>query len=148
MFSPIPQHPSRRLLYLWRIYLSVILAIVLALGLWAAFTSDMAVLIPLSVTVTSILVYQLVYLPVLWESRTYTRCRGILRIEKGVIIRRTIVIPRSQLQFISLRRHLHERIFNLTTLVFHTTGGKIYLSGLEAEDAENLKENFSRRFEG
>ncbi len=147
MYCPIPQHCSKRLLSLWRIYSASVLLFILAIGLTAVFTADIAVLIPLSVSVMSVFVYQLLYLPALWENRTYTRSRGILRIEKGVIYKKVTIIPRSQLQFISMHRPLAERILGLSTLVFHTTAGNIRLTGLEYDDAVHLKENFSRRFE-
>lgn len=148
MLCPISQHTSKRLLLLWRIYAAAILVFVLAFGLFAAFFADIAILIPLAVSATSITLYQLVYLPVLWDCRTYTRNRGILSIEKGFIRKKTTVIPRSQLQYISVSRHPLERILGLSTLVFHTTGGRVRLSGLAFDDALQLKDNFSRRFEG
>ncbi len=147
MYCPIEHRCSKRLLTLWRIYASFILLAVTASGLSAALLTDIAILIPLSISVSSIFIYLLVYLPVLWNSRTYTRNRGILRIEKGVIYKRTTVVPRSQLQFISVRRLPLERMLGLSTLVFHTTGGNVYLPGLENEDAAALRENFSRGFQ-
>ncbi len=147
MFQPITQHCSKRLLVQWRIYTALTLLIITSFGIFAALFSNIAILIPLSISVSSILIYQLVYLPVLWSCRTYTRNRGLLRIEKGFVFKKTIVIPRSQLQFISVRRLPLERILGISTLIFHTTGGKVHLSGLENDDAVQLKENFSRRFE-
>lgn len=147
MLCPIPQRSSKRLLLLWRIYAVMILLFILAIGLFAVFWSGVAVLIPLAVSVSSVVIYQLVYLPVLWSCRTYTRNRGVLWIERGYIFKKTTVLPRSQLRFISVRRRPIERILGLSTLVFHTTGGNIALPGLENEDALQLKENFSRRFE-
>ncbi len=147
MLCPISQHTSKRLLLLWQIYTVAILVALLAVGISAAFLTSVAVLIPLAVSAVSLTVYQLVYLPVLWDCRTYTRSRGILTLEKGCIFKRTTVIPRSQLRYISVSRHPLERMLGLSTLVFHTTGGSVRLSGLNVDDAIQLKENFSRRFE-
>lgn len=147
MFYPISQHTSKRLLLLWQIYTLAVLIILLALGLLSAYLTSAVLLIPLAVSATSLMVYQLVYLPVLWDCRTYTRSRGILTIEKGCIFKRTTVIPRSQLRYISVNRHPLERMLGLSTLIFHTTGGAVHLSGLSIDDALQLKENFSRRFE-
>lgn len=148
MYCPIPQRCSKRLLTLWRLYSVFILLFVSALGILGAVFSDIFILIPLAVSVSSIMIYQLVYLPVLWRCRTYTRNRGILRIEKGFIFKKITVVPRSQLQFISVRRMPLERILGLSTLIFHTTGGNIYLPGLEQDTAAQLRDNFSRGFEG
>ncbi len=148
MLCPIPQHCSKRLLTLWRLYCVFILLSVSAFGIFAAVFSDIFILIPLAVSVSSITVYQLVYLPILWRSRTYTRNRGILRIEKGYIFKKTTIVPRSQLQFISVRRLPLERLLGLSTLIFHTTGGNIHLPGLEQDTAALLRENFSRGVEG
>ncbi len=147
MYCPLPQRCSKRLLTLWRLYAVFILMLVSAVGILGAVYSDVFILVPLAVSVSSITIYQLVYLPVLWSCRTYTRNRGILRIEKGFILKRTTVVPRSQLQFISIRRLPLERILGISTLIFHTTGGNVYLPGLENDTAAQLRENFSRGFE-
>lgn len=81
----------------------------------------------------------------------YRRWRYALRdadlwIRRGILVHRVSVIPYRRLQFVDTRQGPLERWLGLTELVVHTAapGTSGLIPGLEAEEAESLRERLAR----
>lgn len=85
-------------------------------------------------------VWAAIFLPDMYLDRlSLSRHRDWLTIERGIVWRRTVLVPRRQIQYVRLRRGPLERIFRLSTLVFVTSGGRAAMHGLDPDDAERLR---------
>ena len=59
-------------------------------------------------------------------------------------------MPASRVQHLDLRHGPLERRWNLATLVIHTAGSKmsaVSISGLDADDAERLRDHLARQID-
>lgn len=145
MACAIPQKTSPRLKIQMRIYLWLIALVPLILaplswyffGLMTAFIPAAAAAILIAL---ALILPQMVY-----ERMLYTRHREWMKIEKGILWKQIVLLPRRQVQFIKVKRNLIERMLGLCTLVFVTSGGRTVLPGLTPEDASRMRELFSKR---
>lgn len=71
-------------------------------------------------------------------------------LQRGRMWRAETRVPASRVQHLDIRRGPLERMFGLSTLLIHTAGTRqhaVGLSGLEAGDAERLRDHLARRVE-
>ena len=69
---------------------------------------------------------------------SYLRSGGCIKIEKGFLTRRTLIINRSDIHGSEIRRSFPERRLGLCTVVFFTGRGKVRLRGIELDDGRLL----------
>jgi len=82
-----------------------------------------------------------IFLPgMIYERRYYTRYPRWLKLEKGLILRTIILVPRAQIICTRLRRGPLERMLGLSTVILVTTAGQVTLPGLAREEAARLRE--------
>lgn len=142
MACAVPQHCSGRLIALIRVYFAFLLipAAGAAAGAWLMWGPVVAV-IPAALCVA--VVWAVVFLaPMYYESLTYTRCRDWLKIERGIICRQIVLVPRRQVQYVTLRANPLEKLLGIRTLTFMTSGGRVSLGGLMPEDAARMRALF------
>lgn len=144
MACAIPQKCAPRYRTLLRLYLCVPLAACIAwLTLALVYLSPLDRLI--SGAFTAALILCVVFLPGMYYERLYyTRYPRWLKLERGLILRTIILVPRGQIICTRLRRGPLERIFGLSTVIFVTTAGRVTLSGLTREDSARLRELVDR----
>ena len=145
MACAIPQRVSPRRKTQMRIYLwlAALPPMGLAVAAWF-FLGPMAAIVPVAAAV--VLIIAGIILPRMYYERTlYTRHREWMKIERGILWKQIMLLPRRQIQFIRVRRGLVERMLGLCTLVFVTSGGRTVLHGLTPEDASRMRELFAKR---
>lgn len=69
---------------------------------------------------------------------SYTRTGGRLRIERGMLVRKIIIIGRDEIKFSEISRSLLERKLGICTVTFVTGGGNVRLRGIEFADGQRL----------
>lgn len=69
---------------------------------------------------------------------SYTRTGGRLRIERGLITRKIIIIGRDEIKFSEISRSFMERRLGICTLTFATGGGNVRLKGIDIADGQRL----------
>lgn len=75
-------------------------------------------------------------------SLRYLRKRERLIIKSGIVAQKTTVLPRAQVQCVTLRRNPVQKLFGVCTLVFSCSGGRVRLPGVSPEDARRLRQLF------
>ncbi len=70
---------------------------------------------------------------------SYSRRGGCLFIERGLIVRRTIVVNRSEVQCAEISSGFMQRRLGLCTVTFSARSGRFRLKGLSEEDGKRLK---------
>ncbi|PTN55508.1 PH domain-containing protein [Stenotrophomonas panacihumi] len=73
-----------------------------------------------------------------------------LAVRRGGLWQSETRVPASRVQHLDLRRGPLERLLTLSTLVVHTAGsrfGAVSIAGLDATDAERLRERLSRQLD-
>lgn len=78
------------------------------------------------------------------DAMSYTRHRDWLLVEKGMLWRRSVLVPRRQIQYVKLKRGPVERLFGLCGIVIITSGGRVTISGLLPEEGVRLRELMER----
>lgn len=78
------------------------------------------------------------------DSMSYTRHRDWLLVEKGLLWRRSVLVPRRQIQYVRLKRGPIERLFGLCSIVLITSGGRVNINGLSPDEAQRLRELMER----
>lgn len=73
------------------------------------------------------------------DAMSYTRHRDWLLVERGLLWRRSVLVPRRQIQYVKLKRGPVERLFGLCGVVLITSGGRVTISGLLPEEAQRLR---------
>lgn len=144
MACAIPQKCAPRYRTLLRLYLCAPLtACILWLVLALAYLSPLDRLI--SGAFTAALIVCVVFLPGMYYERLYyTRYPQWLKMERGLILRTIILIPRGQIICTRLRRGPLERMLGLSSVVLVTTAGRVTLPGLTREDSARLRELVDR----
>lgn len=140
MACAIPQKCAPRYRTLIRLYLCFPL---LACAVWTILS--LSYLPPLywmiSGASAALMILCVVFLPGMYYERLYyTRYPQWLKLERGLILRTIILIPRGQIICTRLRRGPLERILGLSTVILVTTAGRVLLPGLTREDAARLRE--------
>lgn len=74
---------------------------------------------------------------------SYTRTKGCLRIEKGILVRKTVILNREDIRYSEISRSLMERRFGICTVTFFTGGRSIKLKGINFSDGQRLNYLFS-----
>lgn len=69
---------------------------------------------------------------------SYLRSGGCLRIEKGLLTKRILIINRGDIRGSEIRRGFVQRKIGLCTLTFFTGSGKVRLRGIELADGRML----------
>ncbi len=145
MACGVPQKCPERYAGLIRIYTIIAMLPIAVLTVFLGCRYGIIVAM-LPAALSAACVWAAAYLPDMYlNSLSYSRHRDWLMIERGVVWRRAILIPRRQIQYIKLRRGPIERLFRLSSLVFVTSGGRAVMSGLDPEEAERLRSLFERR---
>lgn len=70
---------------------------------------------------------------------SYTRIGGGLRIERGNLVKKIIVLNRRDIKSTQLSRTFMERRLGICTLAFTAPSGTIYLKGIDFDDGQRLK---------
>jgi Uncharacterized conserved protein len=78
----------------------------------------------------------------------YLRSGGCLRVEKGLLVRRAVVISRSDVRASEIRGGPIQRRLGLCTVVFFTGGGKVTLRGVETGDGRLLNRLMTESADG
>lgn len=137
MATGIKQQCSRRYAALLRVYLGMLafvsLCAAVILGVEGVKAGAFVLL-----GVFALLCAMAVAVPLRSGRISYTRVGGCLQIEKGLFLRRTLVVNRSDIRYSELTNGPVERRLGVCTLTFFTGGGKVRLHGLGLEDARRL----------
>ena len=140
MACAIPQKCAPRYRTLLRLYLCVpLLACIIWLVMALAYLSPLDRLV--SGICTAALIVCVVFLPGMYYDRMYyTRYPQWLKLERGLILRTIILVPRGQIICSRLRRGPLERMLGLYTVILVTTAGRVTLPGLTREESCRLRE--------
>ncbi|MDR1001992.1 MAG: PH domain-containing protein [Oscillospiraceae bacterium] len=136
---------SEKLVALYRIYFSLLFIPAVIFGVILLLLFRIAGLILLVIGISAIVLLIYLYAPALFESTSYARYKGWMRIERGVLFKCSTVIPRRQIQYLLLSANPFERKLGLCTLTFCTPGGRVRLSGITPEEANSIRKVFDRR---
>ncbi len=79
-----------------------------------------------------------VVLPMSCGRISYTRSGGCLRVEKGIFVRRTVIVNRSDIRCSEIKIGMIQRRLGLCTVVFFTGGGNVKLRGVNVDDGRLL----------
>ncbi|MFT6997150.1 MAG: membrane protein YdbS with pleckstrin-like domain [Cryomorphaceae bacterium] len=108
-------------------------------GLWIAYVgSGLTILIAIS----------FIAIPISYRKRSYALRERDLTYKKGWIFSSMITIPFNRIQHTEISRGPIERRYELSTLKIYTAGGStsdLSIPGLEAEEAEQLKEFVAKK---
>ncbi len=138
----IKQECSRRYTLLLRIYIFMLAfaaactAVILAIdGSMAGFTIAVAICAGLCLAAAAV--------PLCSDKISYTRVGGRLRIERGLLVKKIIIIGRDEIRFSEISRNLLERKLGICTVTFITGGGNVRLKGIDYTDGQRLNYLFS-----
>lgn len=143
MYCPITNRCSKKLLTVQRLYCVFVSAVILGAGTAAYILVGNQTVLYTVVMLVIIILFGALYLPEAWKKYGYERKDGQIKIIKGILFKRKIIIPRNQVQYISVDSTVLERLFGINTVRFVTTGGRIALRGIERDDAERLRRIFT-----
>lgn len=142
MSCPVLHYPSKKYTLMLRVCLffcSLVFlsgAVAIYFLLWAPAAATSCIL-------GVALVFAAIFLPsLICRNQSYVRTRSKIIINSGIISRKTVIIERAQMQCVTIRRSLPERIFGLCSVVFCCPGARYALSGLSIEDAARLRKLF------
>ena len=79
-----------------------------------------------------------IIIPLSFGRISYVRSGGCLRVEKGWLVRRAVVISRSDVRCSEIRGGPLQRRLGLCTVIFFTGSGKVRLRGVETADGRLL----------
>ncbi len=85
-----------------------------------------------------------IVLPLSFGRISYLRSGGCLRVERGFLIRRAVIISRSDVRCSEIRGGPLQRRLGLCTVVFFTGSGKVTLRGVETGDGRLLDRFMTR----
>ena len=69
---------------------------------------------------------------------TYARTGGCISIERGLLVRRRLIINRSDIRYSEISGSPMERRLGICTVTFFTGGGAVRLRGIYADDGRRL----------
>ena len=142
MICPIEQRPSKRLLRMWQSEGAVLLGLMCALGVLTFLVIGKETLLFSALVLSFSMFAVFIYLPQLWKSMTYQRRDGKISVSDGVVRKRTRIVYRNQVQFVTVKQNIFERLFGISTLRINTPGGETDLRGLTVDDAKRLCDAF------
>ncbi len=79
-----------------------------------------------------------VVIPMSFGRIHYTRSGGCLRVEKGLFVRKTLIINRSEIRCSQIKGGLFQRRLGLCTVIFFTGGGNVKIRGVNIRDGMML----------
>lgn len=79
-----------------------------------------------------------VVIPMTFGRISYLRSGGCLKIERGLLLKRTIMINRSDIRASEIKGGPLQRRLGLCTVIFHTGGSSVRLRGVDAADGRLL----------
>ncbi|MDR1565651.1 MAG: PH domain-containing protein [Oscillospiraceae bacterium] len=130
---------SCKYITLWRVLLVVPALAIIAISVLAAwFIGWSAIIIPIF-TLPILVFLWIKYIPLEIKSKIYRLSPRILHIESGVIVKRHLRIPRSNIQYLGLRRTPVHRFMGLSTVEIMLGAGVVRIYGIAEEDAESLR---------
>lgn len=135
--SGIRQECSRRYTLLLRIYIFM-LAFVAACTAVVLAIDGITLGMGIAAAVCAVLCLIAAAVPLCSGRISYTRTGGRLRIERGLIVRKIIIIGRDEIRFSEISRSFMERRFGICTLTFVTGGGNVRLKGIDIADGQRL----------
>lgn len=91
-----------------------------------------------AVSIGFVLCFAAVIVPRRFGKVKYLRSGGCIRIEKGLLTRKTLFINRSDIRGSEIRRGFVQRRLGLCTLLFFTGSGKVAIRGIELTDGRLL----------
>ena len=109
-----------------------------ALGMWELETAAFA-----AAGVCAVMCAAAVVIPMSFGRVSYTRSGGCIKIERGLLTRRTLIINRSDIRGSEIKSSLPQRKMGLCTVIFVTGGGRVRLRGVELTDGRLLDRMFS-----
>lgn len=144
MACGVPQKCAEKYISLVRFYLIAFSLLPISAVVWVLMRFGMAAaIIPAAFSAVS--GWAIFCLPEMYaDSMSYTRHRDWLLVEKGLLWRRSVLVPRRQIQYVRLRRGPLERLFGLCGIVLITSGGRVCLNGLLPEEGARLRELMER----
>lgn len=74
---------------------------------------------------------------------SYTRTRGSLRVESGMLVHKTMIINREDIRYSEISRSFMERRLGICTITFFTGGRNVKLKGINFNDGKRLNYLFS-----
>lgn len=77
-------------------------------------------------------------LPVSSGRITYARTGGCISIERGLLVRRRLIINRSDIRYSEISGSPMERRLGICTVTFFTGGGAVKLHGVNSDDGRRL----------
>lgn len=83
-----------------------------------------------------------------WRHTAWCLDEAGFTLRRGRFWRRETRVPQSRVQHLDLRRGPLQRRYGLSTLVIHTAGTRqsaVTISGLDADDAERLRDTLARQ---
>ena len=104
-----------------------------ALGMWRLGEAAAA-----SAVVCGIMCAAAAAVPLSLGRISYARSGGCLKIERGLLFRRTVIVNRSDIRCSEIRRGPLQRRLGICTVVFYTGGRIIRLRGVNAGDGAFL----------
>lgn len=133
----IKQKCSRKYTMLMRIYMFMLAfialcgAVVLAVeGIrWGAFVVG---------GVCVLLCAAAIAVPVSSGRITYARTGGCISIERGLLVRRKLIVNRSDIRYSEISGSPMERKLGICTVTFFTGGGAVRLRGINSDDGRRL----------
>lgn len=137
MTTGIKQQCSRRYAALLRVYLGMLAFVSLCAAVILGVEGVRAGAFVLA-GVFALLCAMAVTVPLRNRRVSYTRTGGCLRIERGLLLRHTLVVNRSDIRYSELTNGPVERKLGVCTVTFFTGGGKVRLRGLGVEDGRRL----------
>lgn len=133
----IRQKCAKKYIVLLRIYMGMLAVIALCAAIVLAADSLWAgVFVMLGVF--AMLCMAAVTVPLRCGRIGYTRSGGCLRIERGLLVRRTLVVNRSDIRYSEICDGPLERRLGICTVTFYTGGGRVRLRGILSEDGQRL----------
>lgn len=69
---------------------------------------------------------------------TYARTGGCISIERGLLVRRRLILNRSDIRYSEISGSPMERRLGLCTVTFFTGGGTVRLRGIHSDDGQRL----------
>jgi membrane protein YdbS with pleckstrin-like domain len=112
---------------------------ILSPGIWLAYVGGGLALL---------ILFSFIAIPIGYRKRSYALRERDLTYKKGWIFSSMITIPFNRIQHTEISRGPIERKYELSTLKIYTAGGStsdLSIPGLEAEEAEQLKEFVAKK---
>lgn len=77
--------------------------------------------------------------PVFGGNVTYCRSGGSLRIERGGLVNRKLIVRRSDIRYAEISGNPLERRLGVCTVTFFTSGGRVRLKGVQEDEGRQLQ---------